>query len=92
MGVILTDEQKTLNVTLVGSASLEVTLSNCSKTLEVALSPSSGEVRLLPLHLTPTVDAQSVSADPGKAFNRVDMDGIPYHEIRNEYGTTIVIG
>lgn len=75
-----------------GSPKLRVSLTANSKKLEVTLAASTGDVRLLPLHLTPTVDSQSVTADPGKAFNKVDMDGIPYHEIRNEYGTTIVIG
>lgn len=93
MGVILTGEQKMLNVTLSGTARLDVTLSNNkTKTLEVALSPSGGDVRLLPLHLTPTIDAQSVNAEAGRAFSKVDMDGIPYYEFSNEYGTTISIG
>lgn len=42
--------------------------------------------------LTPTALPQSLDAEPGTAFTRVEMDGIPYSEVSNEFGTTVNIG
>lgn len=76
-----------------GSSHINVSLSANSKKLEVTLAVSTGDVRLLPLHLTPTAEAQTVNAEAGKAYNRVDMDGIPYYETTNESGGyTVIIG
>lgn len=76
-----------------GSPKLRVSLTANSKKLEVTLAASTGDVRLLPLHLRPTAESQSVMAGAGKAFNRVDMEGIPYYETTNESGGyTVIIG
>ncbi len=49
-------------------------------------------LELFPAYLTPTALPQSLVAPSGAAFDSIELDGIPYSEVSNEYGTTVNIG
>lgn len=77
-----------------GSSQLNAELSSNVINLGAVISQTSGDVRLLPpLHLTPSAEAQSISASAGKAYKDIEIAGIPYYETTNESGGyTVIIG
>lgn len=77
-----------------GSSQLDAALSNNVVEMGAVISQATGDVRILPpLRLTPRAEAQSINAASGRAYNQVEIDGIPYYETTNESGGyTVIIG
>lgn len=84
-----------LNVEITENTSrLDATLSGNASTFDVGIAQASGDISILPpLHLRPAADPQYVRTSAGRAYNQIELEGIPYYETTNESGGyTVIIG